>query len=242
MPQADQSVSASEAVATPPAGGKKPGIIRRLYNWVLSWAETPYGTPALFGLSFAESSFFPIPPDVLQIALSASKPRRAYWYATVSLTGTVLGALLGYYIGFMLWHVLENFFYTYLFSRENFAYVAGDAAAGIDRTDPDSPYFDTPAQIGQYHAHGFWAVFFGAVTPIPYKIFTIAAGVCQISLPLFIFASILGRGCRFYAVASLLFFFGEKVKVWIDKYFNILSFVFGVLLIGGFIALKYLVK
>lgn len=236
MSETGQSDSAAVTVV------KKNGPLRRLYDWVLSWADTPYGTPALLVLSFAESSFFPIPPDVLQIALSAGKPRRAYWYATVTLIGSVLGALLGYYIGMALWDVTREFFYTYVFDRDAFALVAGDVAAEINRADPQSPYYDTPEKIGLYHEYGFWAVFGAAVTPIPYKIFTIAAGVCQISIPLFIFASIVGRGFRFYAVALLMFFFGEKIESWIDKYFNILSFVFLILLVGGFIAIKYFIE
>jgi len=215
----------------------KPGILRRLYHWVLSWAHTPYGTPALFVISFMESSFFPIPPDVLQIALSAEKPKRSFWYAGVSLAGSVLGALLGYMIGMILWEMTQDFFYSYLISRENFATVAGDVKAGIDRLDPR--YADIPAKIGWYHEYGFAAVFFGAFSPIPYKIFTLAAGVCSIAIPMFIIGSVVGRGLRFFAVASLMFYFGPAIKAWIDKYFNLLAAVFTVLLIGGFVVVKY---
>jgi len=221
-----------EVTATP-----KRGMVRRLYNWVLSWADTPYGSPALFILAFMESSFFPIPPDVLQIALSAGKPKHAFWYAGVSVVGSVLGALLGYYIGMVLWDATHDFFYTYLFSREDFAWVAGDIAAGIDRTD--SQYVDKPAQEGLYHLYGFWAIFIAAVTPIPYKVFTIAAGVCGIAVPMFILASIIGRSTRFLAVATLMFFFGPTIKGWIDRYFNLLAILFTVLLIGGFVLIKY---
>lgn len=196
---------------------EKRGVVRRLYDWVLSWADTPYGTPALFVISFAESSFFPIPPDILQIALSAGKPRRSYWYATVSIIASVLGAVLGYYIGLAFWAATKEFFFTYVFSEGSFEYVE---------------------QL--YHRYDFWAVFIAAMTPIPYKIFTIAAGVCHISLPMLIIASVIGRGARFYLVATLMFFFGERIRTWIEKYFDILAIVFTVLLIGGFIAIKYL--
>jgi len=215
----------------------KPGILRRLYHWVLSWAHSPYGTPALFVLAFMESSFFPIPPDVLQIALSAEKPKRAFRYACVSLVGSVLGALLGYMIGMILWEMTQDFFYSYIISRETFATVAGDAVAGIDRLEPQ--YADTPAKTGWYHEYDFLAVFFGAFTPIPYKIFTIAAGVCSISIPMFIIGSVVGRGLRFFAVASLMFYYGPTIKGWIDRYFNLLAAVFTVLLIGGFVVIKY---
>jgi len=215
----------------------KPGWLRRLYNWVLSWADTPYGSPALFVLSFMESSFFPIPPDVLQIALSAEKPKRSFWYAGLSLVGSVLGALLGYYIGVVLWDAAHEFFYTYLFSREDFAWVAGDMAAGIDRADPQ--YAEQPAKMGWYHIYGFWAIFFASVTPFPpYKVFTIAAGVCRIAIPMFVIASVIGRGTRFFAVAALMFFFGPTIKVWIEKYFNLLAIILAVLLIGGLLLIK----
>lgn len=198
---------------------KKKGMIRRLYDWVLSWADTPYGTPALFILSFAESSFFPIPPDVLQIALSAGKPRRAFWYATVSLVASVFGAVLGYYIGLGFWNATKDFFFTWIpgFTPEVFAYVEK-----------------------LYHGNAFWAIFTAAFTPIPYKVFTIAAGVCKISLLTLLIASIIGRGARFYLVAALMFFFGPTVKNWIEKYFDWLAIAFTVILIGGFVLLKYI--
>jgi membrane protein YqaA with SNARE-associated domain len=192
-------------------------IIRRLYDWVLSWAETPYGSPALFVLAFVESSFFPIPPDTLQIALSAGKPRRAFWYATISLIGSVLGALLGYYIGYKFWEAAQEFFFANIFNRRNFEFVES-----------------------QYHQNAFWSIFVAAFTPIPYKIFTVAAGVCQIPLFTMIFASIIGRGMRFYAVATLMFCFGPLIKKWIDKYFDLLAVVFTILLIGGFVVVNYI--
>lgn len=228
-----------ESVDDLPVSAEKPerkNIVRRLYDWVLSWADTPYGTPALFCLSFMESSFFPIPPDVLQIALSAGKPRRAFWYATVSLVGSVLGAILGYFIGLWFWEATKDFFFSCIINRENFATVAGDAVAGIERLNPEE------IKIGLYHEYGFWAVFTAAVTPIPYKIFTIAAGVCQLSLVMLLLASVVGRGLRFYAVAALMFFFGEKIERWIDKYFNLCAILFTVLLIGGFVVIKYVIK
>ena len=197
----------------------KKNIVRRLYDWVLSWAETRYGTPALFTLAFLESSVFPVPPDVLQIALSASKPKRAFWYATVSLAGSVLGAFLGFLIGYAFWSATQSFFFNYVpgFTEELFDKVKG-----------------------YYGDNAFVAIFTAAFTPIPYKIFTIAAGVCGISLWILFLASILGRGGRFYLVAAFMYFFGPAVTTWIDRYFNLLTIVFTVLLIGGFIVLKYL--
>ncbi|MDR2761927.1 MAG: DedA family protein [Planctomycetaceae bacterium] len=195
-------------------------FIRRLYDWVLSWADTPYGSPALFVLSFMESSFFPIPPDVLQIALSAGRPRRSFWYATVSLVGSILGALLGYFIGYVLWLNVQDFFFSArIFSEELFKLVCN-----------------------KYDENAFWAIFSAAFTPIPYKIFTIAAGVCKLSILTLVIASIIGRGMRFYLVATLMFTFGANVRNWIDAHFNKLTIIFTILLIGGFIFIKYLFK
>jgi membrane protein YqaA with SNARE-associated domain len=199
-----------------PSVPPKKNIVRRLYDWVLSWAETRYGTPALFVLAFVESSFFPVPPDVLQIALSTGKPKRAFWYATVSLVGSVSGAFLGFLIGYAFWVATQDFFFTYLFSQESFDKV-----------------------VALYHEHGFWAILISAPTPIPYKLFTIAAGVCEISLWTLLFASILGRGARFYPIAAIMYFFGPTVKVWIDQYFNWLMVAFGILVIVGLAAIKF---
>jgi len=211
----------------------KKNIVRRLYDWVLSWAETRYGTPALFVLAFFESSFFPVPPDVLQIALSTGKPKRAFWYATVSLTGSVLGAFLGFLIGALFWSATQDFFYnTGIIDREMFATVAGDEKAGIERENPED------AKIGLYQEHGFLAILISAPTPIPYKLFTIAAGVCGISLWVLFIASVLGRGARFYAVAAIMYFFGPTVKIWIDRYFNLLMVAFGILVILGLVVVK----
>ena len=208
---------------TPPAGSteavKRPGIVKRLYLWVLHWAETPYGTPALFVLSFAESSFFPIPPDVLQIALSVSKPRRSFYYATVSVVASVLGAILGWYIGFALWETLGDFFTTY---------VPGLTQKNFDRVE------------GLYNQWGFMAITVAAFTPIPYKVFTISAGIFHIELLVLVLASILGRSARFFAVATCIYFFGPSVKDVIEKYFELVAILFTVLLIGGFVLIKYL--
>jgi membrane protein YqaA with SNARE-associated domain len=200
-----------------PASPKK-NVVRRLYDWVLSWADTPYGTPALFVLAFMESSFFPIPPDVLQIALSVGKPKRAFWYATVSLTGSVLGAFLGFLIGYAFWATTQDFFYnSHIIDRETFATV-----------------------VDLYQEHGFWAILISAPTPIPYKLFTIAAGVCGISLWTLFGASVIGRSARFYPIAAIMYFFGPTVKTWIDRYFNVLMVIFAILFVGGLVAIKLL--
>lgn len=202
----------------PAAPVRKPNIVKRLYLWVLHWAETPYGTPALFGISFAESSFFPLPPDILQIPLSISKPKRSFYYATVSMIASVLGAILGWYIGYALWTALGPFFMNHVWgvTPENFA--------AVERL---------------YTAYGFMAITVAAFTPLPYKVFTIAAGVFHLSLPVLIVASIIGRSARFFSVATCIYFFGPTVKYFIDRYFELATIVFTVLLIGGFLLIKF---
>ena len=209
--------SPSQDMAAPT---KKPNLIKRMYLWVLHWAETPYGTPALFGISFAESSFFPIPPDVLQIPLSLSKPKRSFYYATVSMIASVLGAILGWYIGYGLWAALGPFFMNYV--------------PGVTQDN-----FDAVERL--YNAYGFMAITVAAFTPLPYKVFTIAAGIFHVSLPVLIVASILGRSARFFTVATCIFFFGPTVKHYIDKYFEWATILFTVLLIGGFLLIKFVV-
>ncbi len=195
--------------------------LRGLYLWVLHWAETPYGTPALFAISFSESSFFPIPPDVLQIALSVSKPRRSFFYATVSGTASVLGAFLGWFIGVALWSSMGGFFTTYVpgCSPENIEYVGS-----------------------LYRDNAFLAIVSAAFTPIPFKVFTISAGVFHeyVSLGVLIGASILGRFMRFYIVAACIYVFGPSVKALLDKYFEWATLAFTAMLIGGFVVIKYL--
>jgi membrane protein YqaA with SNARE-associated domain len=196
-------------------------MLKSLYRWVLHWADTPYGTPALFLLAFTESSFFPIPPDVLQIALSISKPRRSFYYATVSGVGSVLGALLGWFIGFALWSALGGFFTAYVpgCSPENIEYVGS-----------------------LYRDNAFLAIFGAAFSPIPYKVFTISAGIFFQYVPLWVLivASVLGRFSRFFAVAVCIYFFGPSVKTFLDKYFGLATLIFFILLVGGFVLIKWL--
>lgn len=192
-------------------------IHKHMYDWVLSWAYSVYGTLALFILSFAESSFFPVPPDVLQIALSISKPKRSYFYATISAIGSILGGMCGYMIGWGLWAVVSHFFFTYIpgFTPEIFEMV---------RT--------------KYEVYNFWVVFTAGFTPIPYKIITVSAGVFKINFLIFMVASAISRSARFFLVATLIYFFGPKMKDFIEKYFNILTLVFLILLIGGFLVIR----
>jgi len=206
----------------------KTGIIRKLYDWVLHWAHTPYGLPALFILAFAESSFFPIPPDVLLIALAVSIPAKAFRFALVCTTGSVLGGMFGYLIGYELWYNGNGEF-------SNFANFFFDYIPGFT-----TELFNKVSQM--YEENAFIAVFTAGFTPIPYKVFTITAGVCKINLPTFFIASIVSRALRFFIVAGIIYKFGAPITRWIDKYFNKLAILFTILLIGGFILIKAVLK
>ena len=193
-------------------------MIRRLYDWVLSWADSRYGLAGLAAISFAESSFFPIPPDVLQIALSVGKPRASFLYAAVSAVASVAGGVLGWFIGWGLWQAAAPWF---------FGYVPGFTEAKFTLVET------------YYRDNAFLAIFFAAFTPIPYKIFTIAAGVCGVPLPTLVAASALGRSSRFFIIATIMFFFGGPAKRLLDRYLEVATLALGAAVIGGFLAVKY---
>ncbi len=192
-------------------------LLRRLYDWVLGWGNSKYSVMALFILAFAESSFFPIPPDVLLIAMALGVSTRAFYYAGLCSVGSVVGGLFGYAIGFYIWKAVNPIFIPHIFSQELFDVVQH-----------------------KYALHSFWIIFAAAFTPIPYKIFTIAAGVCHVNIFGFIIASIVGRSMRFFLVATCIYFFGKKAKDFISKYFDLLTLVFLALIILGFIVTKKL--
>lgn len=191
--------------------------LRRLYDWTISWAERPGGTWALFAIAFMESSVFPVPPDVLLLALSVGAPRRALWFALVCSVGSVLGGVFGYLLGHFAWEAVRGFFIPYVFSQAAFDRVAD-----------------------MYNDNAFVAILSAAFTPIPYKVFTVAAGVCGVSLWTLIVASAIGRSARFFLVGGAVYLLGPQVKGWIEKYFDWLAWALLILGVGGFVALKYL--
>jgi membrane protein YqaA with SNARE-associated domain len=193
-------------------------LLRRLYDWVLRWADTPYGMPALFLLAFAESSFFPIPPDVLLLALALGMPSCAFRFAAVASLGSVLGGALGYGIGLGFWDTLGSFFYQYvpMFTAEGFS------------------------EVQQLFArYNFWVVFTAGFTPIPYKVITIGAGVFHVNFGMFMVASLLSRSLRFFLLAVLVYCWGQTVRLFVEKYFNYLTFALMVLGIGGFLIVSH---
>lgn len=193
-------------------------LLRRLYDWVLGFAEKPFGAWALLALSFAESSFFPVPPDVLLMALSVGKPLKAFWFATICTIGSVAGAALGYFLGMEFYELVGRPIIEF--------YGASDR-------------YDTVKQL--YENWDALAVGIAGFTPIPYKVFTIAAGAFQINFAVFMLASVVSRGARFFIIAGLIRWFGPTIKEFIDRYFNLLTVLFMVLLVGGFLVVKYFI-
>ncbi len=191
--------------------------MRRLYYWTLHWSRTRHARFALFLIAFSESSFFPIPPDVLLIAMTVANRFKWWFYAIIATTGSVLGGILGYYIGYTLFETIGKPIIDIYNSQSVFDVV----------------------RI-KYSENAFLAVFTAAFTPIPYKVFTIAGGVFQISLLELVIGSLLGRAGRFFAVTLALRILGQKIADTIEKYFDILSLVFMALLIGGFIILRFI--
>ncbi|MEO7660431.1 MAG: YqaA family protein [Pyrinomonadaceae bacterium] len=193
--------------------------LRRLKAWVESYAEKPHAQWALFFIAFAESSFFPIPPDVLLIAMAVIVPKKAFRYAAICSVGSVLGGVFGYFIG---WAFFE---------------AAGEP---ILRLYGAMGQYENVKQL--YDEHAFWAILAAGFTPIPYKVFTIAAGAFNVSLATLVIASIIGRSSRFVLVAGLFYFFGAPIKKFIDKYFEILTLIFVVLLIAGFVVIRLVAR
>ena len=192
-------------------------LTNRAKVWMESFADKPYAMASLFILAFAESSFFPIPPDVLLIAIAITAPSKSFKAALWCTIGSVFGGILGYYIGWGLMESIGNSIVEF--------YNGQDAWAVF---------------ILKYEEYGAWFLAAAAFTPIPYKISTIASGAAQMNIITFILISTLGRAGRFFLVGGLIYFVGPRVKDYIDKYFDKLSIAFIILLVGGFIAFKYI--
>ena len=205
----------------PPTTAPRPSLHRRLYNWVLRWAETTYALPALIVLSFAESSFFPIPPDALLLPLCLSEPRKAYRFALWCSIASVLGGMAGYGLGMFLWESgLREFC---------FEYIPGFTPEGFERVSR------------LYGEWSFWIVFTAGFSPIPYKIFTITAGVAHqdVHFATFLLASAVSRSARFYLEAFLLRRYGSPIRDFIEKRLGLMMLLFCALGVGGFALVKY---
>lgn len=192
-------------------------MIRKLYDWTLSLAGHPRALWALAIIAFVESSFFPIPPDVLMIPMIIAAPTRAFRIAAVATVASVLGGLFGYAIGALLFETVGQPILDF--------YGKADA-------------FDSFAT--RYNDWGAWAVLIAGVTPFPFKVITIASGATGLSLPVFILSAILARALRFFVVAALLWKFGPPIRDFIEKRLGLIFAIFCVLLIGGFYLVRYL--
>lgn len=191
-------------------------MFRGLYDWTMKQAAGRHAQPALAAVSFAESSFFPIPPDVMLIPMVLARPERAWWIATVCTISSVLGGILGYAIGYFLFDTLGQAvldFYGYSSAFEDFA--------------------------ANYNEWGAWIVFLAGVTPFPYKVITIASGVTALNPWIFMVASLIARSLRFFGVAALLWKYGPPIREFIDKRLNVLGYSFLALLVGGFVVVRF---
>ena len=190
-------------------------LIRKLYDRVLHWATTRYAIPVLFIVSFVESSFFPIPPDVLLIAMVIAAPAGWFRLALICSIGSVLGGMFGYLIGYQFMDLIGNRIVEFYHFQEKWEKI------GV-----------------LYDKYDVWAVVVAGFTPLPYKVFTLSAGAFKINFSTFVLASAVSRSARFFLVAALLYKFGPPFKVLIEKYFNLFTIIFSFLLVFGFFLLK----
>jgi membrane protein YqaA with SNARE-associated domain len=197
----------------------KQNWLRRLYGWTIHWAATPQAVPALVFIAFIESSFFPIPPDVLLMALCFAHPKRWAHFAFWCTVGSVAGGVFGWWIGHALWGAVAPWF---------FSHVPGFTEATFLKVE------------GFYQQNAFLFILTAAFTPIPYKVFTVASGVFAVPIPTVVSASILGRAGRFFLVAAGIRLGGPKLKPHIEKYLEVAVTLLFLLGIGGFMAIKWL--
>lgn len=191
--------------------------MKKIYDWMMRTAAGPRAPHALAAVSFAESSFFPIPPDVMLIPMILTDRTKAWRYATIATIASVIGGAAGYAIGYFLFQAIGK---------------------------PILAFYGHSGSLDQVFAWfkewGVWILIAKGWTPFPYKVLTILAGAAEMSLLPFMAASIVARAMRFYLVATLLYFFGEPIRNFIEKRLTLVTTVFVVLLVGGFVAIKYL--
>jgi len=190
--------------------------MRRLYDWMMEKAKSPHAPHALFWVSFIESSFFPIPPDIMLIPMVIANRLKAWWYATVATVGSVIGGVFGYAIGYFFFEQIGRPILEFYGKAESFGEFTS-----------------------WFNEWGVWILIIKGMTPFPYKVLTITAGVTAMPLVEFMVASVIARAMRFYLVAGLLYFFGEPIREFIEKRLTLVTTVFVVLLVLGFVAIRY---
>ena len=196
---------------------KRVSWIRQIYDKSLLWVQSPSGVWALFLLAVAESSFFPIPPDVFLMMLCIAAPKKAFRYAAICAVGSVLGGAIGYGLGMGFMDTLGVKILDWYGLQDKYAVVQD-----------------------LYQRYDALAVGAAGFTPLPYKLFTITAGAFKINFVTFILMSIVSRSARFFLVAALIYKFGAPIRYFIEKYFNLLTILFLILLIGGFLLIRFL--
>jgi len=192
-------------------------ILRKLYDWTLNKANHPKATWFLSFVSFVESSFFPIPPDIILIPMIIANKLKAWRYALICTVSSVIGAVAGYCIGIFFYSTIGAIIINY--------YGLDDQFINFEK---------------MYVNNGVWFVLGAGFTPFPFKFITIASGFFHLNIFLFIFAALVSRGMRFFLIAILLRTFGDWIKDFIDKYFNLLAILFFIILVGSFVLIKYL--
>ncbi len=197
--------------------GNNGGPLHRLYEWIQEWLQTPYGVWVLFLVAVAESSFFPIPPDVFLMALCIGSPKKSFRYAGICAVGSVLGGMFGYGLGFWFMDIAG--------SRIIELYGLADKYELVQEL---------------YQKYDAWAVGVAGFTPLPYKVFTITAGAFQINFPTFVAVSLVSRAARFFLVAALIYRFGAPIRTFIERYLNLLTIILLALLVTGFVLVKFL--
>lgn len=195
---------------------KQPNLLRRLYAWTQGWATHRSATVALFFIAFVEAFIFPVPPDVLLMALCGAQPRRSLWFATVCTLGSVLGGVVGYFIGYALIDLGQWILTTF----------ASEATIESVKT--------------MVQENGFWTVLISAFTPIPDKVSNVLAGFCEVSIPIFLVAYLIGRAARFFLVSGTIYLFGPRLMPFIEKHIEWVTLALAVLVIAGFVSVKFL--
>lgn len=191
--------------------------MKKLYDWMMRMAAGPRAPAALAAVSFAESSFFPIPPDVMLVPMVLADRTKAWRFATLATIASVIGGLAGYAIGYFLFQTIGKSILAFY-----------GHTGSLDQV------------FAWFKEWGVWILIAKGWTPFPYKVLTILSGAAQMSLGPFFIASIVARSMRFYLVAGLLYFYGEPIRAFIEKRLSLVTTVFIVLLVGGFVAIKYL--
>jgi len=193
-------------------------LLRRLYDWLMSLARGRYAAASLGAVSFAESSFFPLPPDILLIPMVVAKKDNWFLYAVICTIASVAGAFVGYAIGAWLFQLVGEPILQFYGAENSFERFKD-----------------------WYDQWGGWGILLGAITPFPYKVLTIFSGSVGFDLIQFTLVSIVGRGLRFFIVSGLLYWFGEPIRIFIEKRLGLMLTLFSILLIGGFVVVKFLI-